>query len=114
MHRDKSSKVDKESIKESFLDSDLRKYLYDDAYDSFEGTDYTKDNLEFFNIYRFAFPGLVQVARLIFHVVASSVPSECLFSHVGLITTPLRNRLSYISLQYITYIKENMRIVYNY
>ena len=109
--RDKASVYDRDSLRESTFDSDIRKYLLDDAYDAFEGTDDYRSTLEYYQNFEFAFPGLSYVARLILHVSASSVPSECLFSHVGLIYTPLRNRLNYKNLEHITYIRENMRTI---
>jgi len=42
------------------------------------------------------------------YVTATSVPSECLFSHVCLIATYLRNRLHHSNLEAMSFIKENM------
>ena len=47
------------------------------------------------------------LARAILSVPATSVPSECLFSHAGLIQTEIRNRLSPVLLESIVLIKDN-------
>ena len=43
-----------------------------------------------------------------FSIVATSVPSESLFSHIGLIQTDIRNRLSPDTLENIVFLKENL------
>nr|XP_047144767.1 zinc finger BED domain-containing protein 4-like [Hydra vulgaris] len=55
---------------------------------------YENSDIEFFQANQKLFPVLTQIARIIFSVPATSVPSECLFSSTGLIDTELRNRLA--------------------
>ena len=63
--------------------------------------------LAFFKIYEKTFPLLSKIARAIFSVPATSVPSECLFSRAGLIQTDIRNKLSPKNLENLIFIKEN-------
>jgi hypothetical protein len=66
------------------------------------------DPLLFFRNHQTIFPLLTEVSKLLFSIVASSVPSEQLFSSTGNICTDLRNRLSPSTLENITLIKENV------
>ena len=68
---------------------------------------YENSAIEFFQANEKLFPVLTQIARIIFSVPATSVPSECLFSSTGLIDTELRNRLAPSLLKQLVFIKEN-------
>jgi hypothetical protein len=67
-----------------------------------------RDGLLFWKHNSNNYPILSGIVRSIFSIPATSVPSECLFSTVGLIQTDLRNRLAQETLQSITILKENM------
>nr|XP_047132437.1 zinc finger BED domain-containing protein 4-like [Hydra vulgaris] len=67
---------------------------------------YENSAIEFFQANQKLFPVLTQIARIIFSVPATSVPSECLFSSTGLIDTELRNRLAPSLLKHL--INDNM------
>ena len=64
--------------------------------------------LYFWQQYNKSFPLLSQVARSIFCIVVSSVPSESLFSIAGLIQTDQRNRLEPETLENLIFLKENL------
>ncbi|XP_065678492.1 E3 SUMO-protein ligase ZBED1-like [Hydra vulgaris] len=68
---------------------------------------YENSAIEFFQANQKLFPVLTQIARIIFSVPATSVPSECLFSSTGLIDTELRNKLAPSLLKQLVFIKEN-------
>ena len=53
------------------------------------------NNLIFYKIYSTKYPLLSKVAKALLCVTSTSVPSECLFSHIGLIATKLRSMLSH-------------------
>lgn len=61
----------------------------------------------FFKVFTKNYPILSCIAKAIFCITASSVPSECLFSIIGIIQNELRNRLGPDVLEDITIIKEN-------
>ena len=65
--------------------------------------------LAFFKANSVSYPILTKIARGIFCITATSVPSECLFSSTGLIQTDLRNRLGPDTLENITFLKENLK-----
>ena len=46
------------------------------------------------------------LAKHLLAIAGTSVPSECLFSHAGLINTYLRNRLSPNTLETLTFLKD--------
>ena len=64
----------------------------------------------FFKKFNKTYPLLTNMAKSIFCIVATSVPSESLFSHTGMVQTDLRNRLSPDTLENIMFIKENLYI----
>ena len=64
--------------------------------------------LAFFKANSVSYPILTKIARGIFCITATSVPSECLFSSTG-IQTNLRNRLAPDTLENITFLKENLK-----
>lgn len=63
--------------------------------------------LAFFKTYEKTFPLLSKIAKAIFSIPATSVPSECLFSRAGLIQTDIRNKLSPSNLENLIFIKDN-------
>nr|XP_047143006.1 zinc finger BED domain-containing protein 4-like [Hydra vulgaris] len=67
---------------------------------------YENSAIEFFQANQKLFPVLTQIARIIFSVPATSMPSECLFSSTDLIDTELRNRLAPSLLEHL--INDNM------
>lgn len=62
--------------------------------------------LYFYKYYGHRYPALSEVAKCVFSATVSSVPSECLFSQVGLIQNDLRNRLKPALLEKLTIIKQ--------
>ena len=64
--------------------------------------------LYFFKKYNNSFPILSPIAKSFLSLMATSVPSESLFSQSGLIATELRNRLNPFLLEDLTLLKENM------
>ena len=48
------------------------------------------------------------LAKYLLVIAGTLMPSECLFSHAGLINTYLRNRLSPNTLDTLTFLKDNM------
>jgi hypothetical protein len=51
---------------------------------------------------------LSNLAKALFSISVSSVPSECLFSHAGQTSTYLRNRLDSDNLEMLVFIKDNL------
>jgi len=49
--------------------------------------------LEFYKLNLMHLPNMARIAKMLFCVTASSVPSECTFSKSGQIITPKRSRL---------------------
>ena len=83
----------------------LEKEINDHSLQYFQS--YENSAIEFFQANQKLFPILTQIARVIFSLPATSVPSECLISSTGLIDTELRNRLSPSLLKQFVFIKEN-------
>jgi hypothetical protein len=48
------------------------------------------------------------MAKHLLVIAGTSVQSECLFSHAGLINTYLRNRLSPTTLEPLTFLKDQL------
>ena len=65
--------------------------------------------LAFFKTNSVSYPILTKIARGIFCITATSVPSECLFSSTRLKHTDLRNRLAPNTLENVTLLKENLK-----
>ena len=63
--------------------------------------------LYFFKTFHANYPIQTCIALALFCITASSVPSESLFSIVGIIQNELRNRLAPEVLEDITFIKEH-------
>ncbi|CAF0954816.1 unnamed protein product [Brachionus calyciflorus] len=63
--------------------------------------------LEFFSNFRNELKLLSKVARILYSVPATSVPSESLFSSAGSVQTELRNRLDPSVMEMISFIKGN-------
>lgn len=76
----------------------------------FNGQETKINALCFFRDYSTDYPLLSKVARNLLYIPATSVPAECLFSHVGQTVTALRNRLNYEYVEALTFIRENMEL----
>jgi hypothetical protein len=74
-----------------------------------EKFDLINNPLDFYKFYSQKYPTVSRLARNLLCVTGTSVPSECLFSHVGLIATKLRSRLSPMLLESLTLIKDNVK-----
>lgn len=61
----------------------------------------------FFRLNKISYPNLSDVARIIFSVPVTSVPSESLFSQAGETQDDLRNRLKASNLESLTFCKYN-------
>ena len=67
-------------------------------------------SLFIFKKHHLLYPIFTSIARFIFCVQASSVPAECMFSHVGLFQSDTRNRLKPILQELLTIIIDNIYI----
>ena len=63
--------------------------------------------LSFYKNHKGRFPRLTKIAKIMYSVPVTSIPSESLFSQVGLIQTDLRSRLEPAFLEKLTLIKQN-------
>lgn len=106
---DKSWFCSEKSNSENNLDSELDRYfLQKIAIDETNESEIEElGPLYFFNIFEDSYPKLSKIAKIVFSITATSVPSEALFSQVGLIQTELRNRLNPNLLESLTLLKEN-------
>ena len=95
------------STTRSRLNIELDKYLVQEFTDS--SCDSDSGPLVFFSKHSVMYPKLSKVARELFSIPATSVPAECLFSHVGLTQSELRNRLNPNLLESLTLIKDNIK-----
>ena len=68
----------------------------------------------FYKKYEDKYPQLTNLARTLLSVTTTSVPSECLFSHVKLTLTEIRNRLNSALLEQLTVIKDNLIQAWKY
>ena len=66
------------------------------------------DPLQYYKVFNGKYPRVEMLAKLLLVIAGTSVSSECLFSHAGLINTYLRNRLSPNTLETLTFLKDNM------
>ena len=90
----------------SGIEDELNKYIITEALP--ESNDEVKIGpLYFFYENRKFFSKLLKIAKSIFSICATSVPSESLFSQAGLIQTDIRNRLNPQNLENLTFLKEN-------
>ena len=80
--RDKIPDTEDYRQSDSLFECNIRKYLFDESYSLFDSDDVSNDILDYYNNFKKSMPILSEVARLILHTVASSVPCECIFSHV--------------------------------
>ena len=69
--------------------------------------------LHFYKLYGKKYPILMELVQNIFCGTSTSVPAECLFSHVGLVVSKLRNRLSPSTLETLIMLKENLEFISN-
>ena len=98
------------SLMDSRVNSSRNNLLEDEIYrySNMDVNEYYDDPLEFFRINKSSFPLLCKIVKHLFCITASSVPSECLFSHAGQICTDLRNRLDSDNIEFLLFIKENL------
>ena len=66
--------------------------------------------LEYFRVNQTALPVLSQIAKQLHAITATSVPSECLFSSAGEVTTDTRNRLDPEHVESILLIQQNKHV----
>ena len=66
--------------------------------------------LAYFKFFNGKYKRVELLAKHLLAIPATSVPSECLFSHDGLINSFLRNRLKPTTLEQLTFVKDNMYI----
>jgi hypothetical protein len=108
--------VDSRFVARSQLDSvqginlEIKEYEHDISFLSRseeERNELMYNPLEFYRIYSTKYPLISNLARQLLSVTGTSVPSECLFSHVGLIASKLRSRLSPMLLESLVFIKDN-------
>jgi hypothetical protein len=64
--------------------------------------------LQFFKANQHKYPRLSKLAKFLFSITATSVPSEVLFSHSGNIVTDYRNRLDPFKVEQVVFIKDNL------
>lgn len=90
----------------SCIEEELNKYTITEAMP--DSNDEVKIGpLYFFYENRKFFSKLLKIAKSIFSICATSVPSESLFSQAGLIQTDIKNRLDPQNLENLTFLKEN-------
>lgn len=85
------------------IDEEINKYL------SYSPDDFSDDPLEYYRKNQGLLTGLCKIVRHFFCITASSVPSECLFSHASQICTDLRNRLDTDNLEMLLLIRDNLK-----
>ncbi|XP_052792222.1 E3 SUMO-protein ligase ZBED1-like [Mya arenaria] len=89
---------------ESSVEDDLQLYLAEKMDDATPALEWWRRNEN-------RFPKVVQVARSVLAVPATSVPSERVFSSAGLVLNKLRNRLNSDIVGAILFLNKNMRSV---
>jgi len=67
------------------------------------------DPLLFYKENQFKYKYLSKLARMLFSIPASSVPSESLFSKTGEVTTDRRNRMKPRLIENLMFIQENSK-----
>jgi hypothetical protein len=70
----------------------------------------TSSPLDYFKEMQLVLPHLTRIAKMVHAIPATSVPSECLFSHAGEVTTERRNRLSPTNVESLMIIRENRHL----
>lgn len=113
-----SKSIDNENFLDSLVDNNFNTEILTDLDQEID--QYSKERpifdkdlvkkygpLIFYKNFHLKYPILTKIAKKIFCITATSVPSEGLFSQAGLIQTDLRNRLDQVLLEILTFIKYN-------
>ena len=92
------------------LSIELKEYLEHEDFNLVdEDSGDTDDSpLNYFKYFSGRFPMVESLAKNLLCIPATSVPSECLFSHAGLISKYLRNRLTAKNVEILTFLKDNL------
>ena len=109
--KDKPSESDQSRVCNQQMASELEAYLALDVPETDENEEEIAKHgpLYCFQKHSSAFPKLARLARKFLVISATSVPSEALFSQVGLTQTDLRNRLKPSLLESLSLIKDHIK-----
>ncbi len=108
--KEKSQVIKSLSENQSLIEIEIKEYVnHVDFNIGNEDEDEEEESpLAYFKFFNGKFKRVELLAKHLFAKPTTSVSSECLFSHAGLINSFLRNRLKPTTLEKLTFVKDNM------
>ena len=89
------------NIETEKFENELQEYL------EYQPNSYIEKPLEFYRNNFERFPILSNMARCLFSITASAIPSERLFTNAGQLINDARNRLDSSKIETVTFVKDN-------